>query len=319
MNIDRLKNCVLSALPGAGRTVLWLCKITLAVSFGVMLLRYFGILPVVASWLDPAFRHLGLSGDAALAYVTGFFVNVYAAISVAVSLGLDPRAMTILGVMVLCSHNMIVETGVQKKTGSPAVRIVVTRVLSAFLLAWLLNLILPGAASQTSASAVIADEYDGMAFTAVLASWAKGAVLLLLKMAVLIFGLNILQRILSEYGVVTWLSRIFHPLLAVFGLPRSSSFLWIVANTLGLAYGAAVMLDEASQGKMSRRDTDLLNMHICISHSNLEDLMLFVSVGGLFWPMLLSRLAMSLILVWELRLEYTIIDYISKKRANFAS
>lgn len=307
MNTARLVNCVKDSVPGAWRTIIWLFKITAAVSFGVMLLKFFGLLPVMASMLDPIFSRLGLTGDAALAYVTGYFVNVYAAISVAATIDLDARAMTILCVMVLCSHNMFVETSVQKKTGSPFFRIAVTRTLSAFVLAFLLNAILPGRPENCSiAWQMPAVEMSDVPFMDVLAGWAASTLRLLLKMALLVFSLNILQSILSEYGVIKHISRAFKPLLAVFGLPGSCSFLWIVANTLGLAYGAAVMIAETERGMLSRKEIDLLNMHICISHSNLEDLLLFVAVGAMFWPALLSRWLMSLILVWELRLEYAL-------------
>jgi len=76
-----------------------------------------------------------------------------------------------------------------------------------------------------------------------------------------------------------------------------------VANTLGLAYGAAVMIDEVKEGKISVGDVDLLNHHISVSHSNVEDLLLFTAIGGALPWMLLSRWVMSLLLVWERRLE----------------
>lgn len=68
--------------------------------------------------------------------------------------------------------------------------------------------------------------------------------------------------------------------MAFFGLPAKTAFLWIVANTLGLAYGAAVMIDETESGKITKKDVDLLNHHISISHSNLEDVFLVASVGA---------------------------------------
>ena len=64
---------------------------------------------------------------------------------------------------------------------------------------------------------------------------------------------------------------------------------------------------------MTRRDVLLLDTHICISHSNLEDLLLLTACGAVWWIMLLSRWAMSIVLVWELRLEFWIKDTISKK------
>jgi len=90
---------------------------------------------------------LGLPGEASLAYVTGYFVNVYSAIAVMATLNLDIRTVTILSVMVLASHNMITETAVQKKTGSSAVRIIFIRTFSAIALGFILNLICPGEAN----------------------------------------------------------------------------------------------------------------------------------------------------------------------------
>ena len=79
--------------------------------------------------------------------------------------------------------------------------------------------------------------------------------------------------------------------------------MWLVANTLGLAYGGAIMMEETSLGNVSYSDADLLNHHIAISHSNLEDLLLLVSVGAGMGVMLTARWVMALVLVWERRFE----------------
>ena len=129
--------CIKEVFPVATKTAFWIIKITVGISLAILFLKYFKVLPWFSELISPLFNHIGLPGEAALAYVSGYFVNVYTAISVAVSLDLDVRAMTILGVMVLCSHNMITETAVQKKSGSSAIRIVVIRTFSAFFLALL--------------------------------------------------------------------------------------------------------------------------------------------------------------------------------------
>ncbi len=71
------------------------------------------------------------------------------------------------------------------------------------------------------------------------------------------------------------------------------------------------MLDEMARGEVSRRDVLLLDTHICISHSNLEDLLLLAACGAVWWILLLARWAMSIVLVWEQRLEF----YIRRKNA----
>jgi hypothetical protein len=219
-----------------------------------------------------------------------------------VTLDLDVRAMTILAIMILCAHNMITETAVQNKTGSSILRIVLTRTLSAFILGFVLNLIIPGDVS----SAVILKDQDKISFLAMLTEWIVSTGRLVIKMVVLIMGLSFLQVLLSEFGVIRWLSNFLRPLMKFFGLPAKTSFLWIVANTLGLAYGAAIMMEETESGKITKEDANLLNHHIGISHSNLEDVLLMGSMGAMMLWMLFSRWFMSLILVWELRLEMAI-------------
>ena len=120
-------------------------------------------------------------------------------------------------------------------------------------------------------------------------------------MSVLIYLLNILQRILYEFGVMARISKLLRPLLRLFGLPDKTSFLWIVANVIGLSYGSAAMIDEMAHGNISRREVNLLNTHIGISHSNLEDLLLYASIGGVWWVILGARWVLVTLLVWALR------------------
>ena len=306
---DKIIRCVKSVLPSTTKTCIWLLKITVGVSFAIMFLKYFNILPWFSNLLAPLFNALGLPGEAALPFVTGYFVNVYAAISVAVSFDFDVRALTILSTMVLCAHNMITETAVQKKTGTSAVRIIIIRTISAFGLAFFLNWLLPGEVVQSLGSGQVHD----MEFMVLFKDWLRSTLGVVTKMTLLIYTLAIVQKLLAEYGVIRWISRFLKYFLAFFGLPARTSFLWIVANTLGLAYGAAVMMEEVENGNVNKRDIDLLNTHICISHSNLEDLLLLTAMGAIWYILLFSRWMASFLLVWELRAEYYIKDKLFKK------
>ena len=308
---QRIRKCVKEVIPSSKKTCIWMIKVTVIVSFAMMLLKYFTILPWISDLISPAFKYLGLPGSAALAYLSGYFVNCYSAIAVMTSLELDWRAMTIIATMVLCSHSMIIETAVLRKTGASAVRMVVVRTLSAFFLGWLLNRVLP-ASEAVAAELPVA---EGLApFWPVLGKWALSTLDLCLMMTIIIFALNILQRLLSEFGVMRVISIALTPLMYFFGLPAKTSFLWLVANIVGLSYGAAAMLDEIDRGAISNRDVRLLDSHIAVSHSNLEDLSLMAAIGGLWWVMLLIRMAMAIVLVWEQRLEFYIGDIVSRKK-----
>lgn len=307
---DRIVACVREVLPSTTKTCIWIIKITVAVSFAMMLLKYFDILPWISDAVSPVFRIFGLPGAAALAYVSGYFVNVYSAIAVMSTLDLDVRALTILCTMIMCSHSMVLETAVLRKTGAGGVRMVIVRTLSAFILGIVLNRILPGSADP---SVVSAGTGEKLSFWVTLWEWFLSALKLVLMMIAIIYTLNILQRLLREFGIMEKIAWVFRPLMKVFGLPSGTVFLWIVANIIGLGYGAAAMLDELERGEVSYRDVILLDTHICISHSNLEDLLLLSACGAVWWILLLARWAMSIVLVWEQRLEFYIQDRINKK------
>lgn len=308
---QRVKKSVKEVLPSSGKTCIWMIKITVIVSFAMMLLKYFNILPWISDLVSPVFKFFGLPGASALAYLSGYFVNCYSAIAVITSLELDWRATTIIATMVLCSHSMILETAVLRKTGASAVRMVIVRTLSALFLGWLLNRILPAGEVIT---AEVATGGELAPFWPVLRDWLLATLKLCVMMTAIIYALNIVQRLLTEFGVMKVISLALTPLMYFFGLPARTSFLWLVANIVGLSYGAAAMLDEIDRGAISNRDVRLLDSHIAVSHSNLEDLSLMAAIGGLWWVMLLIRMAMAFVLVWEQRLEFYIADIVSRKK-----
>ncbi len=304
-NWTRIKEAVAAVLPSTGRTCIWMIEVTVGVSFAMMLLKYFNVLPFISDAIGPLFKWFGLPGSAALAYLSGYFVNCYSAIAVMTSLGLDWRATTIVATMVLCSHSMVLETAVLRKTGASAVRMVVVRTLSALLLGWLLNLVLPGAAESF-------DDYASarwtMSFKDTFTGWLLPTLKLCVIMTLIIYSLNIFQKLLNTFGVMSVIASSFGPLMRLMGLPARTAFLWLVANVVGLSYGAAAMMDEISGGNISLREVRLLDSHICVSHSNLEDLLLMTAAGGLWWVMLVSRLLMAIALTWEQRLEFAVVD-----------
>lgn len=301
---NRLIQCVKGALPGALKTSLWVIRITVIVSAVIFLLKLFNVLPVISDFLAPVMSFVGLPGEAALAFVSGYFINIYSCVAAADTLNLSARSVTIMAVLVMCAHNMIVETAVQKKIGSSAIRIILVRTLSGIALAWCLNQILPP--EPQSAASVVAEVNPP--FWVMFKEWIIGLLKLCAKMFILIYSLSVLQQILKEFGIIEYISKVLKWPLKVFGLPQKTSFLWIIANTLGLAYGAAVIFQEWEKGNLSQRDVQLLNAHIGISHSNIEDLLLFVSIGAVWWVVILTRWVGSIVLVWEERLEFYIKD-----------
>lgn len=297
----RLGRCVTTALPAAMRTGLWLLLVTVPLSFAVLLMKTSGVLDILAALFKPLFGLLGLPGESAIVFATACLLNIYSCIAVIETLGLTGRAVTILALMCLISHNLPIESTVQRKAGSDAWRMVALRLAASFAAGLALSVLLPPDAPHAGGAGPAA-AVSGPGFGAELRAWSVGMAFLCGKIMGLVTALMILERILAEFGVTRFLSRLLRVPLMVLGLPPSTAFLWVVANTLGLAYGAGVIVDHARRGLLSRSEADLLNRHIAVSHSLLEDTCLFAAIGVSVWWITIPRVALAGAVVWMKRL-----------------
>ena len=267
------------------------------VSFAVTLLQHWGILDYIAHALEPVCRLFGLRGEAALVIVTTALMNIYSGIAVIQSIPFTAREICIMALMGLLAHNLIVETLVQIKTGSKGWRMVCLRLAGLAAGGLFLNWTLP--ADDTVVIHGISSNH--LPFLELMQNWLAGTLWLTSKLVCIVVSLNILQRILDEFGVLNILARWVAPLLRPLGLPASTALMWIVANVIGLAYGAAVLIEHRKENKISAEDADLLNHHIALSHSLLEDTALYLAIGvGLGW-ITLPRIALAAIVVWAVR------------------
>ena len=130
---SRIYSSTKSALPKAGKTIWWLLKIILPISLAVSLLQYWGIIAYMANFLSPAFSVIGLPGESAIVFISSLFLTLYAPIAIIATLALDMREITILALMCLISHNLFVESAIQKKTGSSAVVMFVMKFITSFV------------------------------------------------------------------------------------------------------------------------------------------------------------------------------------------
>lgn len=312
---NRFLNGVKQALPSGFKTSIWLIKLTLPVSLLVLLLDYYGVLIVMADYTSPLFQLIGLPGVAALVLLTSIFTNIYSVVAVLATLALPVRDGTILAVMCLISHGFLIETAILKKTGSSALRMLLLRLISSFIVGAILNAILPGNGSE----ATYTYQAPSITLTETIILWLPQIGLTLLKIVILVNALLIVQKLLDEFGILKYLIKPLSPLMGIMGLPRESAFLWIIGNTIGLAYGSAVMLEKVKEGELEPKKCDLLNHHLAISHSQLEDPLLFFSLGYALPILILPRILFAIVVVWIRRFEYFLKEKNQKNLSNSSS
>ncbi len=301
----RIKRCITSAVPAALKSARFLLSIMIPVSLAVTLLQYAGILKIIASYMDPLFRFAGMPGDAAIVFLTSITLNIYSAIAVISTIPFTERELTILALACLISHSYFIETPIQKKTGSSAVKMVTIRFIYSFIGAVSLNFLLP-AGSGKIITAVSSTAAEASGIKELLYAWMSNSLFLIFEILIIVTLLMIMQRVLDEFGINERLSKTFSPMMKLMGLPESVTFLWIVAYTVGLAYGSAVMLEESENGRLGRGDADLLNHHIAISHSLLEDTLLFVAIGVPAMWIIFPRIILAVAELWLLKIRRVI-------------
>ena len=302
-----LQACRRGAVKGL-RTAAWLAAFMIPVSLVVTLANWIGLLPWLAKGVAPLFDLFGVPAESAAAFVAGALLNVYSGIAALGPIALTDRQVTILGVMILISHNLPIEVTVQSKAGASGTKLLLIRLVSSFALGALLNLILPASLDAPVARGAAEAATAAETFWALLGSWALGTARLMGKIILFVIGVMVLQELLNAFRVMQPLTRVLAWPLAALGLPRKTVFLWIVANTLGLAYGAAVILEESRSGRLSKDEIRMVNRSVAVCHSLLEDTLLFVAIGAWAMWITLPRLAVAAAVVWAYRLTHRASD-----------
>jgi len=126
-----------------GLLVSWqLAKVTVPVYAAVTILKHTPVLPWIASYCSPALSLVGLPGEASLALVLGYVVNLYAAIGAILSLALTPEQITVIAIMLLLAHSLPVECAVARRAGVSAALMLAVRLGLSVGSGMLFNLIL---------------------------------------------------------------------------------------------------------------------------------------------------------------------------------
>lgn len=297
---------VLRAIKKSVHTSLWLLKIILPISLMVRFLDYYGMLAYLADFLDPVFVFMGLPGSTSIVFITSIFLPLYAPLAIITSMSITLRELTILALMCQISHNLPVESAIQAKTGTSFWAMTTLRITASIVTGIVLNLILP---KEMGMPVFVQTNVETMSSVGnLLLLWLKSSFNIALLIAAIVFLLNFLYNLLDAYRLIPKLSKLVEPILRFFGLPVNTAFLWLIAYIVGLSYGGAMMIDQMQEGKVTRNEANLLNYHLAVSHSVLEDNILFVALGVSIWWILGVRFVFAWIVVWMrkliLRLKY---------------
>lgn len=138
VKIDTLKRGIKSGLD----TLFILAKIIIPVNIFVSILKYIGLVNILAEFFKPLMKIFGLPGEAAIVLAFGNIVNIYAAIGAITTITLTAKQVTIIAIMLSFSHSLFIETAVSKRIGVSSLLIVGIRMTLAVLSGIFVNFIL---------------------------------------------------------------------------------------------------------------------------------------------------------------------------------
>lgn len=292
----------MTILRNALKTALWIIRIIIPVSFVVTLLDFYGVIEWISTYTAPLFQLIGLQGNAAIVYFSSLFLPLYAPIAIIATLPLTLREITILALMCLITHNLPIECAVQRRSGTPFWQTLVIRITFSILGGILLNLILPESLilspyfrETSEAEEVLNPQLSTI--NSQLLNWLTSTLSLCIKIILIITALMYGQFLLKRYGIINKISRPLAPFMRLCGLQPNSAFLWLVAQIVGLTYGAGIMAQEIEESGANREELHRINLHICVNHSLIEDTAIFCMLGVAWYFLVIPRLIFAIIIV----------------------
>jgi spore maturation protein SpmB len=116
-------------------------KVIVPCYIAIEIVKYLGVIDTIGSVCKPFMRLFGLPGEAALALVAGYLINMYAAIAVITPLHLATKDITVIALMLGICHSVTVETPVTKRTGVNAFPLLLVRLFLSLIAGAVLNLL----------------------------------------------------------------------------------------------------------------------------------------------------------------------------------
>jgi hypothetical protein len=285
-------------LRNALKTAIWIIRIIIPVSFVVTLLDFYGVIEWISAYTAPLFQLIGLQGNAAIVYFSSLFLPLYAPIAIIATLPLTLREITILALMCLITHNLPIECALQRRSGTPFWQTLVIRLTFSILGGILLNLILPESlTSQHIINSSQSDLQQTLSLQSTLLNWLTNTLSLCIKITLIITALMYGQFLLKRYGIINKIARPLAPLMRLCGLQPDSAFLWLVAQIVGLTYGAGIMAQEIKESGADREELHRINLHISVNHSLIEDTAIFCMLGVAWYFLVIPRLIFAIIIV----------------------
>ncbi|WP_090396393.1 nucleoside recognition domain-containing protein [Natribacillus halophilus] len=282
----------------SGLSTTWtLAKIIFPITFAVTILSFTPALDWLSAQLAPFMSWIGLPGEAAIPLVLGNALNLYAAIGSILSFEFTVKEVFILAVMLSFSHNLFVESAVAVKLGIRMSVVLAVRVGLAIVSAFLINWIWQGGSEPAQygfVSGTGTPEVSG-AFDMIVEATSSAA-LGVLQIAAFVFPIMMFIQVMKDLHLLEWFSRKMLPFTRMLGIQPNTSTTLASGVIFGLAFGAGVMIQEARENGVKKKDLYLVFIFLVACHGIIEDTLIFIPLGIPVVPLLIIRVVTAVLL-----------------------
>ncbi|MFO7952231.1 MAG: nucleoside recognition protein [Bacillota bacterium] len=132
------------------------------------------------------------------------------------------------------------------------------------------------------------------------------------KLALLLVPVMILIEFARHYQLIEKITGKVKGLLDFLTLPQEAAFPLLAGLFFGIVLGSALIIDYAREGILKKRDLMLIGIFLCISHSVVEDTLIFAVFGANPIVLLVTRTILAIVIT---RIAASLIDRSSPAEA----
>jgi hypothetical protein len=219
--------------------------------------------------------------------------------------------VTVLATMMLIAHTLPIEVRIAQKAGVRAWFTILLRVGSAFMIGVILSFIFTNFKILQYDNKVI---WQPSITDPTLFQWIIDQLRNYTMIFLIILALMILIYILKKTGAMQKLNNFMEPGLRLLGMNKNTASVTIIGMTLGVSYGGGIIIKEAKEKILSKKDVFLSISLMNLSHSLIEDTLLMVAIGANLIGILGARIIFTIIVMFIL---IRFVNHISKKNFKY--
>ena len=173
--------------------------------------------------------------------------------------------------------------------------ILTVRIGLALVSAVVINLVWHGGA-ETAKYGFISKQVEISGIGPILLNGLERAASGVFQLALIVIPLMVVIQIMKDLKWLYYFSKMIAPFARLLGMKPNASMTLVAGLTIGLAYGAGVMIQAAKEDGVSKKDMTLAFIFLVSCHAVVEDTLIFIPLGIPVLPLFLIRASVAIIL-----------------------